>query len=79
MTTSEQLLREFDYEFPATRKFLALTPDDKLTWKPHEKSMELGRLAWLRSTRDNGGAVQQDLSRGRDNQSTNADAPDEER
>ena len=32
MTTSEQLLREFDYEFPATRKFLALTPDDKLTW-----------------------------------------------
>jgi uncharacterized damage-inducible protein DinB len=46
VTTSEQLLREFDYEFPATRKFLALTPDDKLTWKPHEKSMELGRLAW---------------------------------
>jgi uncharacterized damage-inducible protein DinB len=46
VTTSEQLLREFDYEFPATRKFLALTPDDNLTWKPHEKSMELGRLAW---------------------------------
>jgi uncharacterized damage-inducible protein DinB len=46
MGTTEQLLREFDYEFPATRKFLALVPDDKLTWKPHEKSMELGRLAW---------------------------------
>jgi uncharacterized damage-inducible protein DinB len=46
MTTSEILLREFDFEFPATRKFLALIPDDKLTWKPHDKSMALGRLAW---------------------------------
>ncbi len=46
MGITEQLLREFDFEFPATRKFLALIPDDKLTWKPHEKSMELGRLAW---------------------------------
>jgi uncharacterized damage-inducible protein DinB len=46
MTTTETLLREFDFEFPATRKFLAVIPDDKLTWKPHEKSMELGRLAW---------------------------------
>jgi uncharacterized damage-inducible protein DinB len=25
---------------------LDLVPDDKLGWKPHEKSMELGRLAW---------------------------------
>ena len=33
-------------EYANTRKFLALVPDDKLTWKPHEKSMELGRLAW---------------------------------
>lgn len=46
MNLNEQLLREFDYEFPISRKFLALVPDDKLTWKPHEKSMELGRLAW---------------------------------
>jgi uncharacterized damage-inducible protein DinB len=46
MTTSEILLREFDFEFPVTRKFLDLVPNDKLTWKPHEKSMELGRLAW---------------------------------
>ncbi|MEJ7606449.1 MAG: DinB family protein [Bryobacteraceae bacterium] len=37
---------EFDEEFASTRKFLELVPDDKLTWKPHEKSMELGRLAW---------------------------------
>ncbi len=46
MSISEKLLPEFDEEFAATRKFLALVPDDKLAWKPHEKSMELGRLAW---------------------------------
>ena len=46
MTTSAKLLAEFDEEFGNTRKFLALVPDDKLFWKPHEKSMELGRLAW---------------------------------
>ena len=46
MTIAEKLLPEFDEEFATTRKFLALVPDYKLTWKPHEKSMELGRLAW---------------------------------
>jgi uncharacterized damage-inducible protein DinB len=46
MTIAQKLLPEFDEEFAATRKFLALVPDDKLTWKPHDKSMELGRLAW---------------------------------
>ncbi len=45
-TIAEQLLPEFDSEYSSTRKLLALVPDDKLTWKPHEKSMELGRLAW---------------------------------
>src|SRR6185437_15123437 len=46
MSVSEKLLPEFDREFATTRKFLALVPDDKLGWKPHTKSMELGRLAW---------------------------------
>lgn len=46
MSTSNKSLTEFDEEFASTRKFLELVPDDKLTWKPHEKSMELGRLAW---------------------------------
>ncbi|MBT9332723.1 DinB family protein [Paracidobacterium acidisoli] len=46
MSIAETLLPEFDEEYACTRKFLALVPDDKLTWKPHEKSMELGRLAW---------------------------------
>ena len=45
-TIAEQLLPEFDMEYGNTRKFIALVPDDKVTWKPHEKSMELGRLAW---------------------------------
>lgn len=46
MSAAEKMLREFDEEFANTRKFLAAVPDDKLMWKPHEKSMELGRLAW---------------------------------
>lgn len=40
------MLRGFDEQFANTRKFLALVPDDRLQWKPQEKSMELGRLAW---------------------------------
>jgi len=46
MCIADKLLPEFDREFATTRKFLALVPDDKLGWKPHAKSMELGRLAW---------------------------------
>jgi uncharacterized damage-inducible protein DinB len=46
MSIPEKLLPEFDREFETTRKFLALVPDDKLGWKPHAKSMDLGRLAW---------------------------------
>ena len=46
MSVAEKLLPEFDEEFAGTRKFLELVPDDKLMWKPHDKSMELGRLAW---------------------------------
>lgn len=46
MSVAEALLPEFDTEFANTRKFLELIPNDNLTWKPDEKSMELGRLAW---------------------------------
>jgi uncharacterized damage-inducible protein DinB len=45
MTISETLLPEFDQEMANTRKILACVPEDKFTWKPHEKSMTLGRLA----------------------------------
>jgi uncharacterized damage-inducible protein DinB len=46
MSIADRLLSEFDEEFASTRKFLELVPDDKLAWKPNEKSMDLGRLAW---------------------------------
>lgn len=42
---SAQLLPEVEHEFASTRKILEQVPDDKLAWKPHEKSMTLGRLA----------------------------------
>jgi len=46
MNIAERLLPEFEREFTNTRKFLVLVPDDRLAWKPHDKSMEMGRLAW---------------------------------
>jgi uncharacterized damage-inducible protein DinB len=46
MSISEKLQAELEEEFAGTRKLLALVPDEKMMWKPHEKSMELGRLAW---------------------------------
>ncbi len=39
------LLKELDREAQTTRKFLKLVPADKFGWKPHEKSMTMGRLA----------------------------------
>lgn len=45
MTISETLLPEFDQEIANTRKILDCVPEDKFAWKPHAKSMTLGRLA----------------------------------
>jgi uncharacterized damage-inducible protein DinB len=45
MSISAALLPEFDHEMATTRTTLERVPDDKLGWKPHEKSMTLGRLA----------------------------------
>ncbi|MEP6716618.1 MAG: DinB family protein [Terriglobia bacterium] len=39
------MLPEFDQEMDSTRKMLERVPDGKFSWKPHAKSMELGRLA----------------------------------
>ncbi len=47
MTIAQSLLREFDEEMVATRKTLERVPEAKFAWKPHEKSMPLGRLATL--------------------------------
>src|SRR5438270_6652018 len=45
MSISQSLLPEFDQEMENTRKMLACVPDGKWDWKPHEKSMSLGRLS----------------------------------
>ncbi len=45
MAWNEALLPEFDQEMSHTRRSLERVPDDKLAWKPHEKSMAMGRLA----------------------------------
>jgi uncharacterized damage-inducible protein DinB len=45
MTIPELFLLEFDEEMPGTRKILERVPEHSFSWKPHEKSMTLGRLA----------------------------------
>jgi uncharacterized damage-inducible protein DinB len=45
MAIRDMLLPEFDDEMKNTRKMLERVPEDKLDYKPHEKSMTLGRLA----------------------------------
>jgi uncharacterized damage-inducible protein DinB len=45
MKYTEMLLPEFDAEMANSRKTLERIPEDKLDWKPHEKSMPLGMLA----------------------------------
>ncbi len=45
MPVCEVLLPEFDFEMANTRKMLERVPDGKFNYKPHEKSMTLGRLA----------------------------------
>jgi len=46
MSISEMLLKEFEVQRPITRRFLERLPQDKLTWKPHAKSMTAGQLAY---------------------------------
>jgi uncharacterized damage-inducible protein DinB len=45
MSIAQSLLAEFEIQAPITRKFLERLPEDKLTWKPHQKSMSAGQLA----------------------------------
>jgi uncharacterized damage-inducible protein DinB len=45
MAFADALLPEFDHETGVTRRLLERLPDDKFGWKPHQKSMALGRLA----------------------------------
>lgn len=45
MTVPELLRLEFDEEMPGTRRMLERVPEASFAWKPHEKSMSLGRLS----------------------------------
>ena len=46
MSLAESMLAEFEAQAPITRKFLERLPEDRLTWKPHKKSMSAGQLAY---------------------------------
>ena len=45
MSLTDAILQEFDTECATTRRVLERVPNDRLTWKPHPKSMSLGELA----------------------------------
>ncbi len=45
MTIGETFLAEFEQEAANTRKILERVPEDRFDYKPHDKSMTLGRLA----------------------------------
>lgn len=47
MKLTELLLAEIDREAPRTRRALEQVPQGRDDWKPHPKSMALGRLAGL--------------------------------
>jgi len=44
---TELLIADIDREVPITKRALEAVPDGKNDWKPHPKSMALGRLAAL--------------------------------
>ena len=46
MTIAQAMLAEFEDQAPITLRYLERLPEDKLTWKPHEKSMTAGQLAY---------------------------------
>ena len=45
MAIADALIAELEQEAATTRRVLERVPADKLSWKPHDKSMSLGRLA----------------------------------
>ena len=45
MAIRDAFLPEFDHEMATTRKTLERVPEGNADWKPHDKSMTIGRLA----------------------------------
>ena len=50
MRMIEPILAELDQESAVTRRVLDAVPADRLTFKPHPRSMSLGELAWHLAT-----------------------------
>ena len=50
MSIAQLFLNEFEEQAAVTRRFLERIPEDKLTWKPHERSMTAGQLAFHLAT-----------------------------
>lgn len=46
MSIAQSILREFEEQAPVTRKFLERLAEERLTWKPHERSLSAGQLAY---------------------------------
>lgn len=44
--TARAMLEEFERELATTRRFLERLPEDRLSWRPHPKSMSVGQLAY---------------------------------
>ena len=44
--SAQSFLAEMEQEFVSTKKLLELVPEDRLGFKPHEKAMSLGQLAY---------------------------------
>jgi len=46
MAIRDALLPEFDHEMGSTRRVIERVPAADLGWAPHEKSFNMGKLAW---------------------------------
>jgi uncharacterized damage-inducible protein DinB len=44
MSIAQAMLPEFDHEMALTRKCIERVPDDKFSYRPHQKSMPMGML-----------------------------------
>ena len=45
MAIKDSLLPEYDHELATTRRVLERVPEAAFDWKPHDKSMSMGKLA----------------------------------
>jgi len=46
MRIADSLIAEIERESKSTERILDRVPKDKIDWRPHQKSMTIGELAW---------------------------------